>query len=193
MALDWILASASPRRRELLARAGLHPTVIPAAIDETPRDDEGPVRYALRMARDKALAVSAQDARWVLAADTVVHLEGRVYGKPAHSDDARRMLRELSGCWHVVTSAFALAKSARVVQESSVSTRVRFRPLGPGDIDRYVSGGEPLDKAGGYGIQGDGGALVDQVLGSYTCVVGLPLAEVLAALRGHGIVEEETT
>ncbi len=172
-----VLASASPRRRELLAAAGITFTVHPADVDEAQHPDEEPVAYALRVATAKAHAI---DAVHVLAADTVVHLDGRVLHKPGLPDAARATLRLLSGREHTVSTA-AVFRGA-VERSVVVHTRVCFRALGDEEIDRYVATGEPLDRAGAYAIQGGGGALVDWIDGSYTNVVGLPLRETLAML-----------
>jgi septum formation protein len=189
MALEFVLASASPRRLSLLTQAGLRPQVRPAAIDENPLADEPAVAYARRMAEAKCRTITTSvPTALVLAADTVVHIGDAIYGKPADAVAARIMLADLAARWHQVTTAFALARAGQPVELDAVTTRVRFRPLTPRDIDRYVASGEPLDKAGAYGIQGLGGALVDKVEGSYTNVVGLPLPEVLAALARFGVM-----
>ncbi len=181
--IDLVLASASPRRRALLAAAGVSFSVIPADVDETPRPGERPRAYALRVATDKARAVAARaPGRPCLGADTVVALGARVLGKPPHRDAAIATLRALSGVEHRVTTAVVLLCGHDAPRRIAVTTRVRFRPLSDAEIDAYVDTGEPFDKAGGYGIQGGGGALVDRVVGSWTNVVGLPLRETLALL-----------
>ena len=184
---DLVLASASPRRLALLTQAGLTPAVRPSHVDETPMPAEPAIAYALRIASSKCLAAASPRSMLVLAADTVVHVDELIYGKPAAAGDAVRMLRELAGGWHQVTTAYALAGAGALRELAAVTTRVRFRQLAAADIERYVASGEPMDKAGAYGIQGLGGALIDQVEGSYTNVVGLPLPEVLAALARHGV------
>jgi septum formation protein len=181
---DWILASASPRRRELLERVGLSPRVMAVDIDETPFPGEEAVSYARRMAEEKARACPVEGAL-VLAADTVVHLEGRIFGKPLDEADARRMLSELSGREHRVTTGFALRRGDRI-EVDHCSTFVRFRELPEDLIRAYVETGEPMDKAGAYGIQGIGACLVTGIVGSYPNVVGLPLVPVLAALARAG-------
>lgn len=173
-----VLASASPRRRELLRAAGVEFVVRPADVDETRLPGEAPRAYALRVAREKALAV---DAPLVLAADTVVSLGDVVFGKPADAAEARAALAALSGVEHRVLTAVVLRQGARVHACTCV-TRVRFRLLQPADLDAYIATGEPFDKAGGYGIQGQGGTLVDRLSGSYTNVIGLPLKETLTLL-----------
>ena len=177
-----ILASGSPRRRELLSSAGVSFEVRPADVDESVRPGEAPRAYAVRVATDKANAVAGP---LVLAADTVVALGDDVLGKPRDVEDARRTLERLSGRTHRVFTAVVLSNAGRV-KSRLVSTEVTFRVLTVADIDRYVSTGEPMDKAGAYGIQGLGGALVDRVRGSYTNVIGLPLRETLALLDRWG-------
>lgn len=177
-----ILASASPRRRELLESAGVAFSVHPADADETWRPGELPRAYVLRVARAKARVVAERFAgRSVLAADTTVAIDDRVLGKPVDAAHAAAMLGDLAGREHAVHTAVVLRAGARETHRV-VSTRVRFRPLSAAEIAAYVATGEPFDKAGGYGIQGRGGALVDVVHGSYTNVVGLPLAETLGLL-----------
>ncbi|MEQ9501053.1 MAG: Maf family protein [Deltaproteobacteria bacterium] len=180
-----VLASASPRRRHLLTAAGVSIDVRPADVDETPLEGEAPDAYALRVARDKALAHGLAEP--VLAADTVVALGDEILGKAEDVEDAKRTLAKLSGESHVVHTAVVLAVGGEV-EELLVTTAVRFRALSSAEIDRYVATGEPMDKAGAYGIQGEGGALVAEVRGSYTNVVGLPLEETLALLAKRGLV-----
>jgi septum formation protein len=179
----FVLASRSPRRRALLASVGLQPEIIAADVDETPLDGEAPIPYALRVAEAKARAVTSD--RPVLAADTVVALDGRILAKAEDPADAVRMLSELSARWHTVHTAIVLVGD-RVLRDL-VSTEVRFRALSREEILRYVDTQEPMDKAGAYGIQGEGGALVAEVRGSYTNVVGLPLEETIRLLSLMGI------
>ena len=182
--MTFTLASASPRRRHLLAQVGLEPEVAPSHVDETPRPDEAPRAYALRVATDKARACAR--AGLVLAADTVVDLDDQIMGKADSEAEARAMLARLSGRTHRVHTAVVLRDAAGEVQGEVVSTEVRFRALLEAEIARYVATGEPMDKAGAYGIQGAGGALVAWLSGSYTNVVGLPLEETLALLARGG-------
>jgi septum formation protein len=177
-----VLASASPRRRALLTAAGVAFDVRPADLDEAVLAGEQPRAYARRVACEKAAAV--EGAR-VLAADTVVDLDDRVLGKPGSADEARAVLAALAGRTHRVHTAVALRVERRV-HAFVCTTAVRFRSLTAAEIDAYVATGEPYDKAGGYGIQGHGGALVDHVRGSYTNVIGLPLRETLALLARWG-------
>jgi septum formation protein len=188
---NLVLASASPRRRALLEAAGLAVEVRVADIAEDSWPGEEPVACARRLAEAKALAVAAgiPADRVVLGADTVVHAEGVLWGKPVDAVDAERTLGALSGRWHAVTTGYCAVLGDRV-HTGHVTTRVSFRRLTRAEIRRYVASGEPLDKAGAYGIQGLGSALVDRVEGSWSNVVGLPVAEVLAVLAGLGAVPE---
>ncbi|MBI5496438.1 MAG: septum formation inhibitor Maf [Deltaproteobacteria bacterium] len=182
--MNLVLASKSPRRAWLLQSAGLSFRVVVAGVEETRRTGESPPEYALRLAREKRDAVVPMvPGAVVLAADTVVALGEDVLEKPRDAADAAVMLRRLSAVEHAVHTAVAAAGPAGAAHRV-VTARVRFRPLSDEDISRYVATGEPLDKAGAYGIQGDGGALVDEVHGSYTTVVGLPLREALELIAG---------
>ncbi len=187
-----ILASRSPRRLSLLRAVGLSPKIMPADIDESPRADEQPKPYAARVALEKAQALLAPPDSVVLAADTVVALGSKILGKAEDDEHAHRLLGMLSGHTHTVHTAVAVLQTVRgkkspEVYEDLVSTEIRFRSLSDQEIARYVATGEPRDKAGAYGIQGEGGALVASVSGSYTNVVGLPLEESLRLLALAGI------
>lgn len=185
-----ILASASPRRAELLASAGIAFAVVPSAVAEDLLPDEAPVSAALRLARAKARDVARRSGgRFFVGADTVVMLDGEVFGKPRDAGDASRMLRRLSGRVHEVMTGFEVFDKAtgRAIGDV-VTTRVEFKPLHPDEIQAYVETGCPLDKAGAYGIQGRAAHMVRRVEGSYTNVVGLPLAEVVEALRQLGAI-----
>ena len=181
-----VLASASPRRAELLKAAGFSFEVRPADVDETPRPAEAPATYALRVARDKAMAadrpIDAADV-WILAADTVVVVDGHILGKPADRSDARRMLSMLSGAVHEVLTAVVVRHNGAETSEV-VSTRVRFAALTPDEIAWYVASGEPDGKAGAYAIQGLGSRFIDRIEGSWSNVVGLPVATVYRMLGG---------
>jgi septum formation protein len=180
------LASASPRRRELLASLGLHVTVIPSDYDETPLPHLNPVELALRHARGKAAAAAASE-ELIVAADTVVDVDGEALGKPAGVAEAETMLRRLSGRWHVVHTAFALRDDRTAASLSEVvSTRVRFADLDAETIAAYAAGGDGLDKAGAYGIQGFAATLVERIDGDYFTVVGFPLAAFAQALPRIG-------
>lgn len=182
-----ILASASPRRLELLARLGLDPLVRPADVDERPFDGEAPGPHVARLARTKAEAVAggtdiaADDL--IVAADTVVVLggvsSGEVLGKPTDPADAAAMLRRLSGATHHVLTGVHLVRGDRAASAVE-TTEVRFRTIAAAEIEAYAATGEPLDKAGAYAIQGAGGMFVEGIVGSDTNVIGLPLATVVA-------------
>ena len=172
---DLVLASASPRRRELLAALGLTPPVRPVDLDETPLAGEPAADCVLRLARAKA-ETGAGPGELVLAADTLVVLDGRILGKPSGPGEARRMLADLAGRDHLVMTGVAVCDSdARRTAAAVETTRVTIAPLGPARIARYVATGEPLDKAGAYAIQGLGALFVERVAGNYSNVVGLPL------------------
>ncbi|TMQ03996.1 MAG: septum formation protein Maf [Deltaproteobacteria bacterium] len=189
MTQPLLLASASPRRRELLERVGLAIEVHPADVDERAQDGEAPEAYVARIARAKAIAVARHSDLWVLAADTTVTLDGAILGKADTPEEATKMLRWLSGRTHCVLTAFALIgeRDGRTcVREGLVSTEVAMVDLDAATLADYVASGEWRGKAGAYAIQGIGAALVIAVRGSVTNVVGLPLAEVIAALREVG-------
>ncbi len=180
------LASASPRRRALLASLGLRVTVIPSAYDERPLPGVPPAEIALRHARGKASGATPS-SELIVAADTVVDLDGDALGKPADTAEARAMLRRLSGRWHAVHTAFALRDDRTgVTFEQTVSTRVRFADLNEWTVDAYAASGDGLDKAGAYGIQGFAATLVERIDGDYFTVVGFPLGAFAAALPQLG-------
>ncbi len=186
MAATLILASASPRRRELLAQSGLFFEVVASDIPEVPAAGESPEAFAQRVAREKALEVARQrHSVHVLAADTVVTIDGAIFGKPLDAGDARRMLRALSGRTHRVLTAVALIDPRGHVEELLVATEVEFQPLTAAAIDDYLATGEPFDKAGAYAVQGVAGKFVVQVRGSLSNVIGLPMEAVSALLRRH--------
>ncbi len=183
-----ILASASPRRRELLARLGLEFEVRPAAVDETPQRGEDAEALALRLARAKALASAGErSGERVLGADTVVARDASILGKPANAAEAQEMLETLSGAEHRVVTGLALIEGEAVAEACAVSS-VWFRMLTTEEIDRYAAKREPLDAAGGYAIQGGAAGFISRMVGSYTNVVGLPLSEVVRLLqeKEHG-------
>jgi len=184
-----ILASGSPRRHELLDGAGVRFEVVESGVDEVIESNEPADRFALRMAQEKALAVSRKNPdAIVLGADTVVEYEGEIMLKPVDRADAARMLSRLSGVTHTVTTAYALARGDRLLASEPVTSRVTFRKLVPEEIEAYIDTGEPMDKAGAYGIQGLGGTLIVHVEGPRDNVMGLPVTEVLAALRRFGAI-----
>lgn len=181
-----VLASASPRRRQLLEQAGVEFEIVESGVDEQRAKAESGPDFALRMGREKALAVSnRRPGVLVLGADTIVEIDGEVLGKPRDPQEAGRMLRTLSGRVHRVFTGFALARGGRIVESAAIVSRVRFRSLSDAEIERYVATAEPYDKAGGYAIQGNAGDFIAAVEGSAANVMGLPIDEVLDALRRH--------
>jgi septum formation protein len=185
-----ILASASPRRAELLTAAGIPFEVRPAHVDERVRAGEEAASYASRVAAEKARAVHANAAgRPVLAADTVVVVDGQILGKPTHGDDARRMLGLLAGRTHeVLTAVVLISEGPMAFQTCTEVTTVEFAALGKAEIDLYVASGEPADKAGAYAIQGLASRFVTRIDGSYSNVVGLPVALVYAMCSRAGLL-----
>lgn len=196
-----VLASASPRRRELLQQVGYRFTVRAAHIPEDPLPGEDPISYVTRLARQKAETVNRQigempaverramglDGAWlVLGSDTTVTLDGAILGKPENAEDAARILRLLSGRTHRVMTGVAVAGSDRVEVAAEV-TAVRFVTLSEEEIAAYVASGEPMDKAGAYGIQGRAARWIPRIEGDYFNVVGLPLALVSTLLEGRGV------
>ncbi len=183
-----VLASASPRRKALLQQIGVNFSVAPVDLDETPLPAETAVAYVERLALAKARAcyASLAEKKPVLGSDTTVHLQGRILGKPDTEADAVDMLMQLSGQWHEVLTAIALVDGEQS-QTCVVTTEVQFVTLTPEQCRAYWQTGEPKDKAGSYGIQGLGAVFVRQIRGSYSAVVGLPLAETAALLDNAGI------
>jgi septum formation protein len=179
-----VLASASPRRAELLTAAGFTFEISATAVDDTPRAGEAPDKYALRVAEAKASAASARHPEaTILAADTVVVAGGQILGKPVDADDARRMLSMLSGAPHdVLTAVFVVGNWQ--TQSEVVRTRVEFVQLSQSEIDWYVATGEPDGKAGAYAIQGRAARFIERIEGSWSNVVGLPVATVYRMLKG---------
>ncbi|WP_075182945.1 nucleoside triphosphate pyrophosphatase [Pantoea sp. 1.19] len=190
--LSLYLASGSPRRRELLNQLGVDFARLATSVEEQRRADEAPADYVLRLACEKAragVAVAERDLP-VLGADTIVVLGDRVLEKPRDAAEAAGMLRSLSGQTHRVLTAVALADRTRL-KSCLVETAVTFRTLSEADITAYVASGEPMDKAGAYGIQGLGGAFVRKIDGSYPAVVGLPLVETLELLNDFSAQRQE--
>jgi septum formation protein len=185
--MKLVLASQSPRRRELLDQLGVHFDCCPADIDETPGPAERAEDYVVRLAIEKARAVAPQyPDSWVLGSDTSVVINGQILGKPESKDDATRMLLSLSDATHQVLTAIALVQGDNCLHRL-ITTDVRFREITPAMAEAYWQTGEPCDKAGSYGIQGLGGMLVRSIEGSYSAVVGLPLAETADLLMDVGI------
>jgi len=183
-----ILASASPRRAQLLRQIGVDFELAPGQIQERPHPDEAPPDYITRIARAKVIAIARKrDSGLVIGADTIVVLDGRILGKPEDENVARNMLRQLSGKWHAVMTGVALYDVATRHEVADFDkTLVKFAQLNDREIEWYLKTGEPMDKAGAYGIQGFGGLLVEEIAGNYYNVVGLPLPLVYRLARGLG-------
>lgn len=211
MPTQLVLASASPRRKELLEKVGFSVKTMPATVDERPLTDETPETFVKRMARSKVLAVvdriqatlypdsearvqrgmlRESPLRWVLGADTIVVLENEILGKPADHDEAAAMLSRIQGTEHYVLTGFCLydmRKSKEGIQ--AVNTAVRVKRMSRTEIEKYLSVGESMDKAGSYAIQGVGAYLVDGIVGSYTNVVGLPVCQVVEMMAEMGATD----
>jgi septum formation protein len=185
-----ILASSSPRRQQFLHELGIDFSVEVKEIDESCEAGETPERVVKRLAEAKAAEMARQFPNaYVLAADTVVAIDDEILGKPKNSADAERMLKRLSGRWHEVWSGFSIQKPAdSLCVQQAVRTKVLFRELTEDLCRAYVLTGEPLDKAGGYGLQGRGGFLVEKIKGSYSNVIGLPVAQVIDIMLQYGII-----
>lgn len=185
--MAFILGSGSPRRLDLLAQLGLRPDAVrPPEIDETPASGETPRAYCARIARQKAAAVPADADDLVLCADTTVALGRRILGKPEDEAMAADFLRALSGRRHRVITSVTLRRGERFWQRD-VESRVRMKRLSEPEIAAYLATGDWRGKAGGYGIQGPAGAFIPWISGSFTAIVGLPLAETAALLQGAGL------
>ncbi|KAA1176349.1 septum formation inhibitor Maf [Marinobacter salinexigens] len=185
---DIVLASASPRRAELLRQIGVDFTVHPADVDESVEEGESPQCYVERLAREKAMVVAGRLSgdELVIGSDTSVVLLGEILGKPDNHDDAVAMLGRLSGASHQVMTGVAVVRNG-LCKSTLVVTDVRFRELSEPEVEAYVFSGEPMDKAGSYGIQGLGGIFVREIRGSYSAVVGLPLQETAALIAEAGV------
>jgi len=179
-----ILASKSPRRYELLKQVGLDFEVIPSGVVEDFFNTESPREHVIRLAEAKAREVASKyPDRWVVAADTIVYINGSILGKPKCREEAAGMLRRLSGQEHWVLTGFSVCHSEKGESDrEAVQTLVRVKPLTSAEIEWYVQTGEPLDKAGGYAIQGIGSFMIESIQGSYTNVVGLPVCELIQML-----------
>jgi septum formation protein len=195
--MKLILASASPRRAEILRNAGFEFEVRPAHVDETILPNEQAQDYVKRLAETKAKAIAElasqqEGGGYVVGADTVVVIETQIFGKPADADDARRMLRHLSGKSHEVLTGMALLRAAdRQVNTNVERTRVEFLPLSEKDIEDYIATAEPFDKAGAYGIQGVGSRFISRIEGCYFNVMGLPVSRLWQMLRPLGWRDDE--
>ena len=189
--MDLVLASSSPRRLELLRAAGFQPMVVPADVDETALPGETATAHVLRLSRAKVDAVASRyQGAAILGADTVVAVDGDILGKPRDDDDARRMLRRLSGRAHTVLTGVTLVIGAVVRADVAVS-EVTIAALSPAEIDWYVASGESRDKAGAYAIQGLASRYVTAIHGSYSNVVGLPVSLVYGWLRGLPVIHSQ--
>jgi septum formation protein len=185
-----VLASGSPRRHQLLNLIGIAHEVRPSNIDETMRPRETPRRHAERLAREKASAIAKRDPDLItIGADTIVVVNRKVLGKPRDTGDAARMLALLSGREHVVTTAVAVSRGKKL-RSAVEEVSVRFRRLRDDEIDAYIATGEPMDKAGAYGIQGYGATIVERIEGDYFAVMGLPIVRLIGLLRDVGVIYE---
>ena len=187
-----ILASSSPRRRDLLTKLGIPFDVFPSSVEEEPLDGESPEDQVSRLALAKAEEISLRfPEAWVLGADTIVVIDHSVLGKPRDAADAKSMLAKLAGRTHEVYTGYALISSrdSEVQRRRYVRSLVTIRKLGEAEIEGYVSTGEPMDKPGAYAVQGIGSGIVESISGSYTNVVGLPLCEVARDLQQLGIFD----
>ena len=182
---SFILASASPRRQELLRSVGLKFKIIPAHVNENYLAGESPRQHVKRLSIDKAIIIARKyPEAWVLGADTIVVIDGLILGKPKNEVQARKMLQKLSGRAHKVFTGFTIAHvAAEVYQTKVIQSAVQFKTISPKEMDWYVSYDEPYDKAGGYAVQGKGAYFIQSIRGSYTNVIGLPLCEVLEELK----------
>ena len=185
---SFILASASPRRRELLGELIRDFEVIPSEVDEKLLKGESPEDHVLRLSREKALEISrGNPGRWVLGADTVVIIDGKMLGKPRTPGEAKQMLGMLSGREHRVITGFAIVKGGEgVIVNDAVESSVIFKDISRDEMDWYIRTNEPYDKAGGYAVQGKASFFIKEIRGSYTNVIGLPLCEVVTALKKAG-------
>jgi septum formation protein len=187
--VKFILASASPRRRELLTSIGLDFEIVPSHIPEVRAEGEAPEEYVARLSREKAAAIARDHHdRWIIAADTTVLLGEQLLEKPADAADAQRMLATIAGQTHIVYTGVTVMNAASEHHDTRVAeSEVRMLPLDAREIAWYVETGEPMDKAGAYAVQGIGAMFIDSIHGSYTNVVGLPLALLFQMLRRAGI------
>ena len=181
----FILASASPRRKELLRSMGLKLKIIPAHVDETHINGESPQTHVRRLSSDKATVIADQHPKaLVLGADTIVVIDGLILGKPKNKSQARAMLERLSNRQHTVFTGFTIVSAGFGISKTKVvRSAVRFKKISPEEMDWYVNCDEPYDKAGGYAVQGKGAYFIKAIRGSYTNVIGLPLCEVLEELK----------
>ena len=190
MSPSFILASASPRRQELLKFMGFDFTVIPSGVDEKFLGGESVKGHVLRLSREKAQVIAGRNpGTWVLGADTVVIIDGDVLGKPGSKKEAKEMLMRLSGKKHRVLTGFSVVrKSVNVVKSGLVESSVFFTEVSEDELEWYIDTMEPYDKAGGYAVQGKAAFFIKEIRGSHTNVIGLPLCEVVAALKEVGAI-----
>lgn len=188
---NLILASSSPRRKELLSGVGLKFTVQPSDIDEAIRPGESPEAVVKRLSFEKAALIADTNSQaWVLGADTIVVIDNEILGKPLDKADALRMVNKIQGRVHHVWGGFSIINSKkRIVYQEQHRSEVVIKHLAPGEIRAYVENGESMDKAGAYAVQGVGCSFIKEVRGSYSNVVGLPLAECLTAFQKFGLVQ----
>ncbi len=187
---EIVLASSSPRRSELLRTVGVGCKIVNPSVDESRMGDEIPQEFALRLAVEKALSVARdmEPSCYIIGADTIVVESGSILGKPICADEARSMLFRISGKEHTVLTAFAIVSNkSDVLHNEIVETTVKVKTLAATEIEGYIKTGEPMDKAGAYGIQGIGSFMVESINGSYTNVVGLPVYELLQSLTKLGV------
>ncbi|MGA2781632.1 MAG: Maf family protein [Smithella sp.] len=185
LSASLILASASPRRQELLRTVGLKFKIIPAHVNEDYLAGESPRQHVKRLSSDKAMIIARKYSEaWVIGADTIVVIDDLILGKPKNKTQAKKMLQKLSGREHKVFTGFSIAHAvSEVYQTNVVQSAVRFTTISPKEMDWYVASDEPYDKAGGYAVQGKGACFIQSIRGSYTNVIGLPLCEVLEELK----------
>ena len=192
MSSKIILASSSPRRKELLEKLSIKFDVLPSLVDEIPLRGELPEDFALRISMEKALSVSGNlDSDCVvIGADTVVVIDGEILGKPRSEEEAKLMLKKISGREHRVITGFSIIKpKVEILHREFVESRVKIKTLAPQEIEGYIKTREPMDKAGAYGAQGIGAFMIEEIYGSYTNVVGLPLTHVIDVLTRLGVLK----
>lgn len=182
---SFILASASPRRQDLLRSVGLKFRTIPAHVNEDYLAGESPSRHVRRLSYNKAMVIAQKNPNsWVLGADTIVVIDGIILGKPQNKKQAKKMLEKLSGREHKVFTGFTIVhKASGIYKTTVIQSTVRFKIINPEEMKWYIDCDEPYDKAGGYAIQGKGAYFIQSIKGSYTNVIGLPLCEVLETLK----------
>jgi septum formation protein len=190
LSASLILASASPRRQDMLRSVGLKFKIIPAHVNENCLAGESPRQHVKRLASDKAMVIAKKyPEAWVLGADTIVVIDGIILGKPENKIQARKMLRKLSGREHKVFTGFTIAHvAAEIYRTKVIQSAVQFKTISPQEMEWYAASDEPYDKAGGYAVQGQGAYFIRSIRGSYTNVIGLPLCEVLEELKSFGTI-----